>query len=60
MSVFLKNNDKLTPRELAEKLGKQKFHRVIKNLKNYEAKETTKINASKKNKVVKKIIVYEE
>ena len=47
MSVFIMNKDKQTPRELAEKISKQKYHRVIKNLKNYEAKETAKINANK-------------
>jgi len=39
MTPFMKNNEALTPRALAEKLGKQKFHRVIKTLKNYEIKQ---------------------
>ncbi|CDW78142.1 ankyrin repeat family protein [Stylonychia lemnae] len=62
MSVFIKNAEKLTPKELAEKLSKQKYHRVIKNLKNYEAKETVKINAQKQSKVkkIKKIVIYED
>ncbi len=39
VSVFAKNKAQQTPRELAEYQDRAKFHRVIKNLKNYEAKE---------------------
>lgn len=58
MSAFLTNKDGLTPRLLAEKISKSKYHRVIKNLKNYEAKETQR-NAKAFEKKIKKVIVYE-
>ena len=58
MSAFIKNKDGLTAKELAEKNSKQKFHRVIRNLKKYEDIETAKIKA-KSVKKIKKVIVYE-
>jgi len=42
VSAFLTNNEGLTPRGLAEKSDRQKFHRVIKNLKKYEGLELSK------------------
>ena len=43
LSAFTKNKAEQTPRELAEHNDRAKFHRVIKNLKNYEAKETARL-----------------
>ncbi len=59
MSAFSKNKEGLSPRELAEKEDKKKFHRVIKHLKNYEQKEIEKKKANEKKKV-KTFIVYED
>jgi len=42
MSTFIKNKAGLTPRELAESKDKAKYHRVIKNLKKYEAIEISR------------------
>ena len=42
VSAFTHNKAGQTPRQLAEHKDIAKFHRVIKNLKNYEAKETAK------------------
>ena len=39
MSLFAENREGLTPRGLAEKRDRQKFHRVIKTLKKYEQME---------------------
>ena len=56
MSVFIKNNAGKTPRELAEHKDKAKYHRVIKNLKNYEAKELSR----KKPEIIEKTVYIEE
>ena len=56
VSTFVTNNAGLTPRQLAETTDKAKFHRVIKNITNYEVKE----NAKKKPEIVERILkVYE-
>ena len=57
MSVFIKNNEGLTPRGLAEKISKSKYHRVIKNLKKYESIEESKKVKIRERKV-KKVIKY--
>ncbi len=47
ISPLIKNKEGLNPRELAEKTDKAKFHRVIRNLSNYEAKELAKVKPEK-------------
>ena len=56
MSVFTKNSKDQTPRELAEQKDKGKYHRVIKTLKNYEAKALAK----KKPEIIEKTVYIEE